>query len=528
MKKPPLINFNHTEKVGFYELLDTLNPDFIPHVLSLGCGYDSIALLLEYILNPASRDFPLNNLVVVHAVVGGEAAELRYLMELIILPLMREHNIWFIQACRNGDFEGDGITILSSTRQPTRFYLRGDYELFTHLIMSGSVPQRGGSGRLCTLKFKGWVIDLIAQALFKDSPRKRFIGFNADEKSRLKDIQPYTYEIGFNANEAGRIKESKERKQVFRFPLIEMGYGRQWCENRVNTYAQSATKGLVTRWRKSYCTNCCPFPECNGKKRQKGNNTDGDLRQDWLDEPIRGGEAAFIEHMALALNENQPLYTKMLVLEILQETKNHAAIAHYQELLAGSWVDKVVPSLHRLKATVLVDKKIGKMYSPASIQSQIDGLLEGQNWAVYAVRRIFVDASEPGKKPPSPFRQTRILLQSDRASCETFFADLAQQYGTQPEVKQLSPCFWSIRRPVVENVKGKKAQKLPLPFVEEMFVVCPATVVEKQRITAEEYDLKWLAVTGYLPRTKGVDQIHEHAATNVKRTRVAGTLKSAR
>jgi hypothetical protein len=118
-----------------------------------------------------------------------------------------------IQVCRKGEYEKDGITILSSTRQPTKFYLRGDYCLFTHLIMSRTVPQRGGSERLCTLKFKGWVIDVVALLLFDDSPRQRYIGFNADETKRAntessltEEKSPY-YLIGYNADETGRLKD---------------------------------------------------------------------------------------------------------------------------------------------------------------------------------------------------------------------------------------------------------------------------------------------------------------------------------
>ncbi|HEY9624513.1 MAG TPA: hypothetical protein V6C78_29425 [Crinalium sp.] len=161
-KKLPPLHLLNAGDIQFFELLETLNPNFQPHILSCGAGVDSLALLIEYIQNPDSRDFPLENLIVMHAVVGGESTETKQMMEEVIFHLCSQHNIWFIQAHRNGEFEEDGITILSSTRQPTKFYLRGEYCLFTYLVMSGTVPQRGGSSRLCTLKFKGWVIDAIA------------------------------------------------------------------------------------------------------------------------------------------------------------------------------------------------------------------------------------------------------------------------------------------------------------------------------------------------------------------------------
>ncbi|BAY59258.1 hypothetical protein NIES2135_61350 (plasmid) [Leptolyngbya boryana NIES-2135] len=543
---PPAV-FNPFEPIQFTELLTTLNPNYLPHILSIGCGIDSLSLLIEYIENPASRDFPLENLIVVHAVVGGESAQTRQLMEDVFFPLCRQHNIWMIQVCRNGEYEKDGITILSSTRQPTTFYLRGDYSLFVHLIMSGTVPQRGGSSRLCTLKFKGWVIDAIAQLLFGDSPRKRFIGFNADEAKRVKteqsihsapyyligynadetgrlkdrsygDAQPYDYAIGFNADEAGRIKESKQRRQIFRFPLIEMGHGRKWCEQRVNDFVSRFTQGRMTQGKKSFCVNGCPFSECNGKQRERGNNTHGDLRQDWLNEPEYGGEAAFIEHMALALNDNQPLYKTQLVIDILRESENAAAIAHYELLLAGAWVSAVIPSFERLIDSAIAaqtSRRQTKKPESARLQAfiertaaQVEHLRQGKTWAVYCVRRMFTRSPDATKKDPKPFRQTRILFQGQQDECDRFLAEVAQRYAATPVMEKLSRRFWTIQRPAGKNP--------PRPFVEEMLVVCPATVVQKQRIEPSEYDLKWLGITGSHPHILGIDLPHDVPPTNTR------------
>jgi hypothetical protein len=452
------------------------------------------------------------------------------MMEEVIFSLCRLYNIWFIQAHRNGEFEEDGITILSSTRQPTKFFLRGEYCLFTYLVMSGTVPQRGGSSRLCTLKFKGWVIDAIALYLFGDFPRQRFIGFNsdetkrvksdrslgndapfyligynADETKRLKDksfgYQPYDYEIGFNADESSRIKESADRKQVFRFPLIEMGHDRQWCEDRVNQFATEWSQGRITKGRKSFCVNGCPFSECNGKKRQRGNNTHSDLREDWLNEPQYGGEAAFIEHMALAMNVHQPLYTETLVIEILKESFNFVAIAHYERLLAGEyWVDLVVPRLQRLG-------------TPAAL-AQAHQLSQGNTWAVYCVRRIFaVDAKVP-------YRQTRILFQGDQGEAHQFLTELGDRYEQTPTLEQLSYRFWTVPRP---------SEKHPVrPYLEEFFVAAPATVYDKQRITNELYILRWLSISGQHPHIKGIDPNEETiVSTNrVKQSRVKASIRN--
>ncbi len=521
-KLPPLYFSNAVEEEQFCQMAEALDPRFKPHVLSSGAGVDSNALLIHYCeMSEEERGFPLCNLVVIHAVVGGESVKTRRIMEEAIFPLCREHNIWFIQAHRNGQFERQGITVLSSTRQPQRFYVRGSYSLLFELLTAGTVPQRNGNKRLCTLKFKGWIIDAIAMALFRDSPRERFIGynadeakraakdhsitsqtpiyevgFNADEVSRLKEKnfgdQPYDYEIGFNADESGRIKESGDRKQVFRFPLIEMGLGRQWCEDRLSEFLLIRTQGRITQGEKSYCLNCCPFPECNGKKRLKGNSTHADLREDWRLEPHYGGEAAFIEHVALGLNVNQPLFTKQLVVEVLRESGNTEALAYYQALLDGEhWPE---PVAHRLRE-VATD----------STRQQAGRILSGKTWAVYSVRRIF------DGKAKVPFRQTRILHQGSQASSLEFLNVLSDRYGKESVLEKLSWRLWSIPRPetVVTYVEGKRGKpkrvvtKPKPPFVEEQFVVMPATPYEKQRISNEAYDLKWASINGTIPTVLG-------------------------
>ena len=480
---------------------------------------------------------------------GGESAATQRIMEDAIFPLCREHNIWFIQAHRNGEFERHGITVLASTRQPRRFYLRGRYSLFPYLLMSGTVPQRNGSSRLCTLKFKGWVIDAIAAHLFGNSPRERFIGYNADETnraakdpsitaqtpiyevgfkadevSRLKERnfgeQPYEYAIAFNANEAGRIKESAERQQVFRFPLIEMGLGRQWCEETLDAFLFQATHGQIARGKKSYCVNCCPFSECNGKKRQKGNNTYTDLREDWLLEPHYGGEAAFIEHVALGLNTQQPLFTEKLVVDVLKESHNTAALAYYQALLDGQqWPELVVPRLQGL------DRELATR--------QAKRLLEGKTWAVYCVRRIW------DGKAKVPYRQNRIIHQGTQPSSLKFLNKLGDRYGKTPVMEKLSLRLWTIPRPetIITDTEGKNGKprkhilKPEPPFVEEQFVVMPAAPYEKQRISDEQYILKWASITGTIPTVLGEGEnndddshgyrIHRHPRKAKRRTPAA-------
>jgi hypothetical protein len=380
---------------------------------------------------------------------------------------------------------------------------------------------------------------------FGDSPRERFIGynaneakraekddsvtqhtpvyevgFNADEIKRLKErnfgTQPYDYSIAFNASESGRVKESAERKQVFRFPLIEMGLDREWCEKTLDNFLFDATEGRITRGKKSYCVNCCPFSECNGKKRQKGNNTHTDLREDWLLEPHYGGEAALIEHVALGLNTRQPLFTEKLVVDVLTESNNTAALDYYHELLSGQhWPELVAPRLAGL------DRELATQ--------QANRLRESKTWAVYVVRRIW------DGKAKVPYRQNKIIHQGTEDSSLKYLHELSDRHGKAPTLEQLSWRLWTIPRPEPEVTftpgRGGKQKKTIIkpnpPYVEEQFVALPAAPYEKQRISDEAYALKWASITGNIPTVLGETDYGTSTSYRIHRSTRKGKRRSA-
>jgi hypothetical protein len=249
-----------------WSLLDSLDPDHPPVILSYGMGVDSTAMLLRFLFEPDCRDFPLRNLVVIIAMTGDEWDSTAALVRRFILPLCRRFGIWVIQVSRHGEHERDGITIHSSTRCPTRLYIEGDYKLSQHLLLNGIVPQKAKGKRFCTMKFKAFPIDFVVKLFFGDSPAvryRRMIGFNAGEKDRaandhsygtqskprylvgysadevkraqqdssLTTAQHYRYLLGFNANEVERQKAeaSTWRNQVFEFPLIRWNWSREQC-----------------------------------------------------------------------------------------------------------------------------------------------------------------------------------------------------------------------------------------------------------------------------------------------------------
>lgn len=207
LHKQPWITYGYDTD---WSLLDSLDPTHPPVILSYGLGVDSTAMLLRFLFDPSSRDFPLQNLVLVVAMTGDEWARTAQLVCRFILPLCRRFSIWLIQVSRSGESERDGITIHSSSRCPTRLYIEGCYSLGQHLLINGVVPQKAKGKRFCTMKFKAFPIDWVVKLFFGDSPDvryRRMIGYNADETTRaaqdssLTTAQHYRYLLGFNADE---------------------------------------------------------------------------------------------------------------------------------------------------------------------------------------------------------------------------------------------------------------------------------------------------------------------------------------
>jgi hypothetical protein len=79
---------------------------------------DSTAILLRWILEPASRPCPLENITVITSMTGDEFEDTERDVTTYILPMLREHSVRFVQVARHGAKEADGITILSRTRKP--------------------------------------------------------------------------------------------------------------------------------------------------------------------------------------------------------------------------------------------------------------------------------------------------------------------------------------------------------------------------------------------------------------------------
>ncbi|MEW6737786.1 MAG: hypothetical protein AB1489_41280 [Acidobacteriota bacterium] len=265
-------------------------------VLSYGMGVESTAILLRWVLEPTSRDFDLDKLVVLTAMTGDEFSDTGRLVNEYILPILRNRSIRFVQVARAGAKTEDGIVVLDDSLAPKKVFLKGAYKLSDELFNAATIPQISGK-RLCSLKFKGFVLDEWVKQTIGTSNYRHIIGFNAGEIDRIERDQCY----------GGSNRETE-------YPLLEWGWNREHCE-------QFIKRVFNIDWPKSCCAEC-PFTQ--GKplvllrfRRQ----TEAAVR------------ALMLEGLALAFNPKQRLYGKKSLLDCLQKDGNQAAIERYYKHL---------------------------------------------------------------------------------------------------------------------------------------------------------------------------------------------------
>jgi hypothetical protein len=253
-------------------------------VLNYGMGVESTAILHRWLTDPRSRDFDLTQLVAVSAQTGNEFPDTRTLAERHALPLLRQHNVRYVQLARRGPFREDGIVVLEDSRQPTRLFVEGAYTLGEELLTTGTVPQV--ASRRCSLKAKGWVIDTWLERNIR-GPFRQAMGFNADETTRIERDQCY----GGNNRRA-------------EYPLMAWGWNRGRCEQ----YLRDA---FSVEWPKSCCS-FCPFTR----------GREGVLAR-YAAFPAQAAEALYLEHLSLALNPNMTLYAQGSLRDALTGDASH-------------------------------------------------------------------------------------------------------------------------------------------------------------------------------------------------------------
>lgn len=269
--------------------------------VSNGMGVDSAALLTRWLLEPDSRavwdlapavldkkgnvvepaaqgcarPFELEDLTVVTAMTGNESERTQWAMETYLLPLMRAHGVRYVQVARVSESESDGIEVLSDSRATERMVMRGRITLEDEMLTAGTIPQV--SNRICSYRFKGWVLDTWAEQEYAGAPRFHVVGYAAEETGRRDRDQVYA------VASAGKTPL---------YPLItDWGWDRERCL----AYLRDI---YGFEWPRS-CCGFCPFQAGPDIAR---------LGQRWTAEPDQARTAVAMEANALALNPRMRLF----------------------------------------------------------------------------------------------------------------------------------------------------------------------------------------------------------------------------
>jgi len=260
-------------------------------VLSFGLGLDSTSLLIRWLTDPSSRDFALEDLVLVTAMTGHESAATVDAMNRLVLPRLRHHAIRYIQTARSQrrtNRAGDGIVILDDSRSPQKLYAGGQYTLGDEMLSAATIPQRGGS-RICSVHSKGDALDPVI--------------------ARITQGQPYRHVVGFEANEAARAAKDRLHDTELRsgwYPLQDWGWTRSDCHRYLlvlDVLGESVPKS---------CCGFCPFAMSTAAGWAQ-------VIERYRQEPQLGADAMFLEHVARSINPSQTLIEGSSVADLVIE-----------------------------------------------------------------------------------------------------------------------------------------------------------------------------------------------------------------
>jgi len=273
-------------------------------VLSYGMGVDSTAILLRYLEDGfEAHGIDPKRLTVLTAMTGNEFPELKALVEEHILPRLREHGVRYVQVAR--ETAKETCAVLSDTTTPNTLHLSGAFTLRDECTATATIPQSGGC-RKCSIKSKGWPLDMMIE--------------------RLTGGRPYLHVIGFESEETGRaVKDAYcgTDARIPAYPLLDWGWNRAKCLE----YIKERTGA---DWTKSACY-FCPFFGQGAEKAL--------LEERWTTHPTLGGDALYLEHTTLALNPRQTLFGKKSAREFAEKRGLDAALAAFEAQKSNAeWV----------------------------------------------------------------------------------------------------------------------------------------------------------------------------------------------
>lgn len=247
-------------------------------VLHYGMGFDSTALLLDYLLNPQNWDFVLRCIVM--SQTGDESFLIKQQVEKYVFPLLRQHKIRTIQIARASSTLRDGFVVLDDTTEPEICHYRPTaqkpyFSLSDDMLLAATVPQYAQNRRKCSDKFKQKILDkwhdLNCPGCWK------LIGYNGDEAHRF-----------------AKIKEEWQQQSLhpIKCPLYDRGWSRSYIEDYIKAFIGS------DQFYRSACV-FCPF------SMVAGSNAEIKLKYDL--NPREAVRSAYLEYVSICFNSKQTL-----------------------------------------------------------------------------------------------------------------------------------------------------------------------------------------------------------------------------
>ncbi|MEU9891103.1 hypothetical protein [Sphaerisporangium sp. NPDC051011] len=269
-------------------------------VLSLGMGVDSVGVLTRFLLEPQTRDFDVDDLIVMTAMTGDEFSETAEHMERFVLPLMRHFSVRYVQLSRGGQRAASRYAVLDDSRQPQHMRMAGPWRLRDEQLGNGTVPQFAGNRRTCSIKSKGEPLDWWKEDHLGGRPYQHILGFSAEEGGRILKDSTYA-----------------SSSRLARFPLAEWG----WTRADTLGYLHEI---YSTVWPRSCCV-YCPFALSDPEY----------LADRWRKEPEGAALALLMERRSIALNHRATLFSRGSALRFAIDHQLHHVLALTEELLHG-------------------------------------------------------------------------------------------------------------------------------------------------------------------------------------------------
>jgi hypothetical protein len=120
-------------------------------VMCDGLGVDSMTLLHQWCTDPSTRDFPLDELLIITAIVGNEYESTIAAANAHMVPMLREHGIRFLQVARGGQAAEHGYDVLADSLAPTEVVRRGAWHLGQEMDEALTVPRIVTGQRECSV-----------------------------------------------------------------------------------------------------------------------------------------------------------------------------------------------------------------------------------------------------------------------------------------------------------------------------------------------------------------------------------------